>query len=228
MKKGLEVPSTFTMPAILSAETILRTVTANRTYCDDHVVALGSPGGTMPASAPAGETGLATDLRSATTTPDYSFITPNLCDDGHDFPCKNQTGGSSALADIDTFLQTWVPKITASVAYRLGGLIEITFDESDGAQSDSKACCNETAGPASPLPGITGPGGGESGPSYSPPSSDLGPDRRRPTTTSRRWRPMRRCSGWASSATPGPPVPRSAPMCSTHRVGDAGHGPFDT
>jgi hypothetical protein len=138
-------------------------VTAKASYCDAHVVALGSADGAMPATAPPGETGLATDLRSAATTPAYSFITPNLCDDGHDFPCTNQASGASALADIDTFLQTWIPEITASPAYRQGGLIEITFDESDGAQSDSTACCNETAGPASPLPGITGPGGGRIG-----------------------------------------------------------------
>lgn len=50
-----------------------------------------------------------------------------------------------------------------SPAYRSGGLIEITFDESDGPQSDSTACCGETPGPASPLPGIVGPGGGRVG-----------------------------------------------------------------
>jgi phosphatidylinositol-3-phosphatase len=137
--------------------------TKSTSYCDRHVVALGSITGAMPASAVPGESGLATDLRSAATTPAYSFITPNLCDDGHDFPCKNQTGGTSALADIDQFLSTWIPKITSSPAYAQGGLIDITFDESDGAQSDSTACCHETPGPASPLPGITGPGGGRIG-----------------------------------------------------------------
>jgi hypothetical protein len=117
----------------------------------------------MPKAALPGETGLVTDLKSAKTTPTYSFITPNLCRDGHDDPCKNQTGAGSSLADIDVFLQTWVPKIKQSPAYQQGGLIEVTFDESDGAQSDSSACCGETAGPASPLPGITGPGGGRIG-----------------------------------------------------------------
>ena len=133
------------------------------TYCESHVVALGSTSGAMPKTALKGETGLATDLKSVATTPAYSFITPNLCADGHDYPCVNTTGGASALADIDAFLQTWVPKIMASPAYKQGGLIEITFDESDGAQSDSSACCNETAGPGSPLPGLTGPGGGKIG-----------------------------------------------------------------
>jgi phosphatidylinositol-3-phosphatase len=133
----------------------------NQTYCDDHVVALGSPTGAMPAAALAGETGLATDLKKTSTTPAFSFITPNLCDDGHDYPCTNQASGSSALADIDTFLETWVPMITSSPAFKQNGLLEITFDESDGPQSDSSSCCGEEPGPGdSPLPGITGPGGG--------------------------------------------------------------------
>jgi phosphatidylinositol-3-phosphatase len=133
----------------------------NQTYCDDHVVALGSPTGAMPAAALAGETGLATDLKTVATTPAFSFITPNLCNDGHDYPCKNQPGGASALADIDTFLQTWVPLITGSPAFKKNGLLEITFDESDGPQADASACCGEQPGPGdSPLPGISGPGGG--------------------------------------------------------------------
>ncbi len=115
----------------------------------------------MPAAALAGETGLATDLKSAASTP--TFITPNLCEDGHDYPCTNQPSGASALADTDTFLETWVPLITASPAFRQGGLLEITFDESDGPNSDSSSCCEEIPGPGSPLPGITGPGGGRIG-----------------------------------------------------------------
>jgi phosphatidylinositol-3-phosphatase len=135
----------------------------NQTYCDSHVVALGSTTGAMPAADLAGETGLATDLQSASTTPAYSLITPNLCADGHDYPCTNMASGASALADIDTFLSTWIPKIMASPAYRQGGLIEVTFDESEGPQSDSSSCCGELPGPASLLPGITGPGGGKVG-----------------------------------------------------------------
>ena len=130
-------------------------------YCDKHVVALGSPTGAMPAAALRGETGLATDLTKLSKTPKFSFITPNLCSDGHDFPCTNQPSGASALADIDAFLETWVPKITASQAYRENGLIEITFDEA--ANSETEACCGEEPGPGSPLPGITGPGGGRVG-----------------------------------------------------------------
>jgi hypothetical protein len=132
-----------------------------QTYCDKHVVALGSPTGAMPPAALRGETGLATDLTTAAKTPRLSFITPNLCNDGHDYPCTNQPSGASALADVDSFLETWVPKITASQAYRENGLLEVVFDEA--ANSETEACCEEMPGPGSPSPGITGPGGGRVG-----------------------------------------------------------------
>jgi hypothetical protein len=130
-------------------------------YCDKHVVALGSPTGAMPPSALRGETGLASDLAKAGRTPQLSFIVPNLCSDGHDYPCTSQPSGASALADIDSFLETWVPKITSSPAYRRNGLLEIVFDEA--SNSETEACCEETPGPGSPMPGITGPGGGRVG-----------------------------------------------------------------
>src|SRR5262249_7970744 len=53
------------------------------------------------------------------------------------------------------------PKITASQAYRENGLIEVVFDEA--SNSETEACCEEKAGPGSPLPGVTGPGGGRVG-----------------------------------------------------------------
>jgi hypothetical protein len=133
----------------------------NPAYCDAHVVALGSPGGAMPPTTLAGETGLAADLKSVATTPNYSFITPNLCMDGHDYPCKNEPSGTSALNDIDRFLATWVPMITSSTAFKENGLLLITFDE--GATSDGSSCCGESPGLTSPLPGLTGAGGGKIG-----------------------------------------------------------------
>jgi phosphatidylinositol-3-phosphatase len=134
----------------------------NAAYCNAHVVALGSPSGAMPKSALPGETGLATDLAHVRTTPAFSFITPNLCADGHDAPpCKNEKGGATAFADIDAFLETWVPKITGSKAFKRNGLLEIVFDEA--GNTETEACCGEMAGPSSPSPGGTGPGGGRVG-----------------------------------------------------------------
>ena len=58
----------------------------------------------------------AADLAHVSSTRNYTFITPNLCNDGHDATCANgQTGG---LPAADAFLKTWVPRITASQAAR--------------------------------------------------------------------------------------------------------------
>ncbi len=137
----------------------------NSALCNSRVVPLGTTSGALPAGTPAGVTGLATDLQSAATTPNFSFISPNLCNDGHDFPCKNQPSGASALADVDSFLSTWVPIIENSPAFKQNGLLEITFDESGVNPVDAKACCNETPGPAADSGGngIQGPGGGRVG-----------------------------------------------------------------
>jgi hypothetical protein len=116
----------------------------NAKLCDSHVVNLES---------------LPKDLAHVSSTANYTFITPNLCDDGHDASCANgETGG---LPRADAFLKTWVPKITASQAFKEDGLLLITFDEA--ASSDASSCCGEMPGPAAPEPGGTGPGGGRTG-----------------------------------------------------------------
>jgi hypothetical protein len=104
---------------------------------------------------------LPTDLAATATTPNLTYITPDLCSDAHDAPCAD--GRPGGLASADAFLQQWVPKILASPAYKLDGVLVITFDESDGPQSDAGACCGEGPGPNSPLPGISGLGGGRVG-----------------------------------------------------------------
>jgi phosphatidylinositol-3-phosphatase len=105
-------------------------------------------------------TGLANDLKSVEATPNLSFITPNLCHDGHDATCAD--GSPGGLAAADAFLRHWVPVITASPAYRRSGLLVIAFDK---AASDSTACCGEPSGPNTPAPGGSsgGPGGGRTG-----------------------------------------------------------------
>ena len=104
---------------------------------------------------------LAMDLKRASTTASFSFITPNLCDDGHDAPCvgKNVRGTNvGGLPAVDFWLQKWVPVITSSPAFKDHGLLIVTSDESEN--SDATACCGEASGFNTPLPGITGPGGG--------------------------------------------------------------------
>src|SRR6516164_6261486 len=103
------------------------------------------------------------DLASAATTANYTFITPNLCSDGHDAQCID--GRVGGLAAIDRFLRTWVPRIEAAPAFRADGMLIITFDESDGAGAEgSAACCGERALPGAKFqPGFSGPGGGRVG-----------------------------------------------------------------
>lgn len=118
--------------------------------CDAHVVSI------KPLDA---------DLASIATTPSFSFIVPNLCHDAHDATCASgeQPGG---LGSADNYLKILIPKILASPAFQQDGFLIITFDESSGFagnQADSSACCGETVGPNTPLPGVTGLGGGKTG-----------------------------------------------------------------
>jgi phosphatidylinositol-3-phosphatase len=101
------------------------------------------------------------DLASVATTPNYVFITPNLCHDGHDAPCVN--GEPGGLESINAFLQAYVPIILASPAFQKDGLLIVTFDESEGPQSDASGCCGAGPTPNTPLPGATGLGGGRVG-----------------------------------------------------------------
>jgi phosphatidylinositol-3-phosphatase len=107
---------------------------------------------------------LATDLQQASTTPNYAFITPNLCNDGHDRPCVD--GRPGGLETADQWLRSNVPAILSSPGFKDHGLLIITFDEAeatdDGAAS---ACCGEVPGPNTMNPGgpTPGPGGGRVG-----------------------------------------------------------------
>ena len=98
-------------------------------------------------------------LRSTRSTPNYTFIVPNLCHDGHDRPCQNGEPGS--LESANAFLQHWVPIIMSSPAYKADGLIIINFDEA--LSIDATACCGEPSGPNTMNPGVNGPGGGRTG-----------------------------------------------------------------
>lgn len=61
----------------------------------------------------------ATDLTDG-TLPDYAFIVPNLCNDGHD--CSSSTA--------DAWLRTNIDPLIRSPTFQKDGLLVITFDES--------------------------------------------------------------------------------------------------
>jgi phosphatidylinositol-3-phosphatase len=105
--------------------------------CDTHVVNLQA---------------LDSDLGTVATTPNLVFVTPNLCNDGHDGDgtgaagkgCANgQPGG---LTSADQFLKTWVPKIMASPAYQQDGLLIITFDEGGSADTTTSTTTDPSTG----------------------------------------------------------------------------------
>lgn len=64
-------------------------------------------------------TQFATDLSSG-SLPNFSFITPNLCDDAHD----------CALSAADSWLQTNIDPLIKSATFQKDGLLIIVFDES--------------------------------------------------------------------------------------------------
>jgi phosphatidylinositol-3-phosphatase len=124
------------------------TIIDDQARCDTHVVNLNA---------------LPKDLQSAATTPNYVFITPNLCNDGHDPLCIDR--GPGGFEAVDAFLRKWVPLILASPAYKQDGLLVITFDESEGnGPEGSTACCGEKPLASARRPaGVLGPGGGRIG-----------------------------------------------------------------
>jgi phosphatidylinositol-3-phosphatase len=90
---------------------------------------------------------LATDLKSASTTPSFSYIVPSPCDDGSEAPCKPHA--TPSLAGANKFLKTVVPEIKRSPAYKDDGMIAITFDQAPqtGPDADSTACCGPSSYP---------------------------------------------------------------------------------
>jgi phosphatidylinositol-3-phosphatase len=72
--------------------------------------------------------------------PDYSFIVPNLYNDGHTDPVSKRSascGEHRALKNIDTWLKTNIEPLIKSDTFKRSGLLVIVFDE--GCESGPKA-----------------------------------------------------------------------------------------
>ncbi len=128
----------------------------NAAYCSQHVVPLGTV--TTAANGQDVYAGhLAIDLRSERTTPEFSFVTPNVCNDGHDATCAGTNSDGTAtggLVGFDAWLSKWMPLVMSSPAYRDGSmLIVITSDE--GAITDGSAVAGEKPGPGNANPGYS-------------------------------------------------------------------------
>ncbi|MHB2035922.1 MAG: alkaline phosphatase family protein [Nitrososphaerales archaeon] len=97
-------------------------ITGNSAYCDQHVVPMNNT------------TGLVQDLQSG-SLPNFSFVTPNLCDDGHD-SCN------SALTQVkqaDNWLSLMVPKIIESPEFS-STVLFIVYDEGSTSPSSQVVC----------------------------------------------------------------------------------------
>ena len=110
--------------------------------------------------------GLVHDLQSESTTPAFSWITPDNCSDAHDAICAgnnlsgafntdgspNYAVGTTAayqpeatkplnytggLYASDLFLRYYIPLIEQSAAFKDGGLIDVTFDEANPPYANS-------------------------------------------------------------------------------------------
>jgi phospholipase C len=94
-------------------------------------------------------TALADDIKR-NRVPQFGFITPDTCHDGHDDPCSNgQPGG---LVSADAWLKQTVPPLL-DYLYHHNGLLLVTFDENGFSDTSDLGCC--TGGPA----GLQGFGG---------------------------------------------------------------------
>jgi phosphatidylinositol-3-phosphatase len=102
--------------------------TDRQAYCDARDVPLGQ---------------LTHDLASEATTPNFAFIVPNQCNDGHDDQPNCSDGSMGGLMPVDLWVQAWVPKILDSPAFKDDGLLIILWDEAD---TDGTSCCNEPKG----------------------------------------------------------------------------------
>ena len=130
----------------------------NSAGCDANDVPLGSVTVGTNGAPDTYQGHLVQDLAQESTTPRFAFITPNLCNDGHDATCTgpNTEGGHvGGLVGADLWLKHWMPLILGSPAYRSGHtLVVITFDEGNPV-ADTTSCCNERPGPAQPFPGVS-------------------------------------------------------------------------
>lgn len=72
-------------------------------------------------------TELEKDLKKADSTPNFSYISPNLCDVGVSGQCA--PGVPDGAAAADAFLAGLVPKILASPAYKKDGLLIVSFGQ---------------------------------------------------------------------------------------------------
>ncbi len=96
------------------------------------------------------------DLKKEESTPSLSYLVPGACEDGSEEPCEPER--PAGLAAAQPFLETVVPEIEASDAYKKGGLIAIVSAQAPQGEPepDTSACCSPPEYPNLP-PAVTPP-----------------------------------------------------------------------
>jgi hypothetical protein len=110
-------------------------IAGNQSYCDAHVVDYSQLSG---------------DMAAESTTPNYVWITPDTCHDGHDSPCSGADnlgpgGAQGGLVSANAWMSTEVPKILASPAFTTPGVASVLFITTDEAADTDVTGC--TTGP---------------------------------------------------------------------------------
>ena len=67
----------------------------------------------------------------------YNLVTPDQCHDMH----TKCAPDNNEIKQGDNWLATWIPKITASQAYKDGGAIFITWDEAESSITGQGSLC---------------------------------------------------------------------------------------
>ena len=100
-------------------------IVSDEAYCAAHVVPY--------------EKSFEEDLKNG--PPNFAFIVPDTCNDGHDTGCRQ---GKTAIENLDNWLEKNVPPILKFVYRTPGSALFITFDEAES--SERSACCNQAGG----------------------------------------------------------------------------------
>jgi acid phosphatase len=80
------------------------------------------------------------------TLPALSFVSPNLCDDGHSYISTYSYCSSNRVKNLDNWLKAWVPFILNGPNYASGNTeVFIVFDEGGGADKTNGEHCWDQA-----------------------------------------------------------------------------------
>jgi hypothetical protein len=79
----------------------------------------------------------------------FTFVTPNLCNDMHS--CPTQSEITTEVKTGDTWLSSFMPKLTSTAEYKAGNtVIFLTWDEDDYSSSNANHIATLVIAPSTP------------------------------------------------------------------------------